>query len=93
LSYRDLVALMNERGIGLAHKTLLRWVQHYTPEFEKRWKRYAGRWVAPDGWMRRTFGSKGEWLYLYRAVDKAGKTVDFLLEPEAGRECRQSVLA
>ena len=35
LSYRDLVA-MAERGIDLAHTTILRWVQHYTPEFEKR---------------------------------------------------------
>ena len=40
LSFRDLVARMAERGIGMAH-TILRWVQHYTPEFEKRWKRFA----------------------------------------------------
>jgi transposase-like protein len=46
LSYRDLVAIMGERGIFLAHSTILRWVQHYTPEFEKRWRR---RWVAPGG--------------------------------------------
>ena len=36
LSYRDLVSMMSERGIRLAHTTILRWVQHYTPEFEKR---------------------------------------------------------
>ena len=41
LSYRDLVAMMAERGIDLAHKMILRWVQHYTLEFEKRWKRSA----------------------------------------------------
>ena len=41
LSYRDLVSMMSERGIRLAHTTILRWVQHYTPDFEKRWKRYA----------------------------------------------------
>src|SRR6516225_6501269 len=41
LRYRDLVAIMGERGIFLAHSTILRWVQHYTPEFEKRWRRYA----------------------------------------------------
>ena len=40
LSYRDLVALMGERGIHLAHTTILRWVQHDALEFEKRWKRY-----------------------------------------------------
>jgi transposase-like protein len=33
--------MMNERGICLAHTTILRWVQHYTPEFTKRWQRYA----------------------------------------------------
>ena len=33
LSYRDLVAMMSERGIGMAHSTILRWIQHYTPEF------------------------------------------------------------
>ena len=40
LSYRNLVAMMGERGIGLAHTTGLRWGQHYTQEFEKRWNRY-----------------------------------------------------
>src|SRR5579863_5317643 len=39
LSYRDLVAMMGERGIDLAHTTILR----YTPEFEKRWNRFARR--------------------------------------------------
>ena len=77
LSYRDLVAMMSERSIDLAHTTILRWVQHYTPEFEKRWKRYAhsvgGSWRIDETYIR----VKGEWMYLYRAVDKAGKTVDF----------------
>jgi hypothetical protein len=41
LSYRDLVAMMGERGVGIAHTTILRWVQHYAPEFEKRWSRFA----------------------------------------------------
>jgi hypothetical protein len=41
LSYRDLVAMMGERGIDLAHTTILRWVQHYSPEFQKRWNRFA----------------------------------------------------
>ena len=77
LSYRDLVTMMSERGIDLAHTTILRWVQHYTPEFEKLWNRYArsvGRsWRCDETYIK----VKGEWMYLYRAVDKAGKTVDF----------------
>src|ERR1700692_594511 len=60
LSYRDLVAMMGERGIDLAHATILRRVQDYTPEFERRWKRFArsvgGSWRMDEtyiGWMRR----------------------------------------
>ena len=79
LSYRDLVTMMGERGIAMAHTTILRWVQHYSPEFEKRWKRYArsvgGSWRMDETYVR----VRGEWMYLYRAVDKIGKTVDFFL--------------
>jgi transposase-like protein len=79
LSYRDLVAMMNERSIDLAHTTILRWVQHYSPEFEKRWKRYVrsvgGSWRMDETYVK----VRGAWVYLYRAVDKAGKTVDFYL--------------
>ena len=79
LSYRDLVALMAERGIGLAHTTILRWVQRYVPEFEKRWNHYAravsGSWRCDETYIK----VKGRWTYLYRAVDKHGRTVDFLL--------------
>jgi transposase-like protein len=84
--------MMGKRGIDLAHATILRWVQHYALEFEKRWKRYVrsvgGSWRTDEMYAR----VKGEWMYLYRAVDKAGKTVDFLPEPEGGRECRQGLL-
>jgi transposase-like protein len=41
LSSRDLVEIMSERSIALAHTTILRWVQRYVPRFEKPWKRYA----------------------------------------------------
>ena len=41
LSSRDLVQMMAERGVALAHTTILRWVQRYVPDFEKRWSRYA----------------------------------------------------
>ncbi len=79
LSYRDLVTMMGERGIVMAHTTILRWVQHYSPEFERRWRRYArsvgGSWRMDETYVR----VKGEWMYLYRAVDKIGKSVDFYL--------------
>lgn len=79
LSYRDLRHMMAERGISLAHTTILRWVQRYVPEFEKKWNgfaRPAGRsWRVDETYIR----VRGEWKYLYRAVDKQGSTVDFLL--------------
>ena len=52
LSLRDLVIMMADRGIRLTHTTILRWVQHYLPEFEKRWNRYArpvGGWRHQAG--------------------------------------------
>ena len=79
LSFRDLVEMMPERGIELAHTTIMRWIQRYVPEFEKRWNRFAckaGRsWRVDETYVK----IKGCWTYLYRAVDSAGKAVDFLL--------------
>jgi transposase-like protein len=79
LSSRDLVQMMSERGIPLAHTTILRWVQRYVPEFEKRWSQYArpvgGSWRCDETYIK----VRGRWAYLYRAVDKQGRTVDFLL--------------
>jgi transposase-like protein len=79
LSYRDLVELMAERGVDVSHTTILRWVQHYVPEFAKRWSRYARpvgtSWRVDETYIR----VGGRWTYLYRAVDKRGLTVDFLL--------------
>src|SRR5262245_35510609 len=71
--------MMSERGIALAHTTILRCVQRYVPEFEKRWNRYArpvnGSWRCDETYIK----VRGRWTYLYRAVDKYGRTVDFLL--------------
>jgi DDE domain len=70
LSYRDLRDMMAERGIDLAHTTILRWVQHYVPEFDKKWNRFA-RPVGTSWRMDETYiRVRGEWKYLYRAVDQ-----------------------
>jgi transposase-like protein len=84
LSYRDLVQMMAERGIELAPSTIYRWVQHLVAEFEKRWNRFAKPvgtpWRADETYVL----VKGCWHYLYRAVDKQGRTVDFLLRKDRG---------
>src|SRR5882672_3153638 len=78
LSLRDLEEMMAERAIGVDHSTVHRWVIKLVPLFEKtfrRHKRPVGKsWRIDETYIR----VKGQWRYLYRAVDKAGKTIDFL---------------
>ncbi len=84
LSYRDLVEMMAERGVQVAHTTILRWVLRYAPEYEKRWNRFA-RPVGTSWRVDETYVSiRGRWHYLYRAVDKHGKTIDFFLRRDRG---------
>ncbi len=79
LSYRHVEELMEERGVPVDHATIQRWVVKYSPLLEEAFhRRKRPVWVS---WrMDETYiRVKGQWYYLYRAVDKTGQTIDFLL--------------
>ncbi len=81
LSYRDLEEMMLERGLHVDHTTIYRWVQHYAPELEKRCRSHLK--ATNDSWrVDETYIKvKKEWVYLYRAVDSQGNTLEFFLSP------------
>jgi hypothetical protein len=85
LSYRDLVALMAEWGVHVNHTTIMRWVHRYVPEYEKRWNRRAkpvgSSWRVDETYIR----TQPKTGYLYRAVDKQGKTVESLFQTQRNR--------
>ena len=79
LSYRDIEELFLERGLEVDHSTLNRWVLAYAPLIEKRLRQFR----RPHGGSVRIDETyikvRGQWRYLYRAIDKHGTSVDFLL--------------
>ena len=79
LSLRNLEEIMAERGVIVDHATLHRWVIRVVPLLDKVFRRYkrrpGNRWRMDETYIR----VKGQWKYLYRAVDTDGQTIDFLL--------------
>ena len=90
LSYRDLTAMMAERDVIVSHTTIMRWVLRYVPEYERRWARFA----KPPGSSWRVdetaIAVRGGWHYLFRGVDKAGKSVGSLLCNDRDMESAQA---
>jgi putative transposase len=86
ISYRQLEKMMEERGIEVDHSTLNRWVVRYIPlldqQFRARKRPVGASWRLDETYVK----VKGSWKYLYRAVDKAGATVDFLLTAHRDRK-------
>jgi len=79
ISYRDLELMLADRGVGVDHTTIFRWIQAYAPELEKRIRPHLrasnGAWRVDETYVK----VKGRWTYLYRAIDSRGRTIDFLL--------------
>ena len=84
LSYRDLVAILGERGLSISHTTILRWVVRYADTCEKRWRRFersvGGGWRVDETFIK----IRGQLMYLYRAVAGQGKTVEVYLSRTRG---------
>ena len=92
LSFRDLVEMMAERGISLAHTTIMRWIVRYVPEFEKRWNRFAcqagASWRVDETYVK----IKGRWTYLPRCR-QARTDGGFSAARQAGRRRCESVFS
>jgi putative transposase len=92
LSTRHVEELIEERGVELDHATISRWVIKYSPQLEEAFHRRKRQvWVS---WrMDETYSKvKGQWRYLYRAVDKYGCTIDFLLTKERDEQAAKRFL-
>jgi putative transposase len=78
LSLRDLEEVMAERGLNVDHSTIHRWVIHFSPEllerFNRRKRTVTGKWHLDETYIK----VRGRWMYLYRAIDSVGDTVEFL---------------
>jgi transposase-like protein len=92
ISYRQLEEMMKERGVEVDHSSLNRWVLKYTPQLEKVFRQckrpVGGSWRMDETYIN----VKGKWKYLYRAVDKAGDTIDFLLTAKRDRKAAMRFL-
>src|SRR6201997_1144162 len=93
LSYRDVEELLAERGISVDHVTLWRWVQRYAPEIQRqlrpRLRPTNDSWRVDETYIR----VKGKWVYLYRAVDSSGATIEFILSAERDAAAAERFLA
>jgi putative transposase len=90
LSYRDIEELCELRGLAIDHATLQRWVIKFASllysKFRNRKKVVNSSWRMDETYIK----VKGQWMYLYRAVDKYGATIDFLLKAKRDTQAAKS---
>src|SRR5512139_308099 len=93
LSYRNLEEMMAERGVEVDHSNLYRWVQKFTPPLEAAFRKGKKGTVGTSWRMDETYIKlKGQCKYLYRAVDKEGQTIDFLLTAHRDKKAARRFL-
>jgi transposase-like protein len=88
-----LVEMMQERGLKITHTTIMRWVHQYSPILDQRIRKHLKS--TNDSWrMDETYLKiKGKNAYLYRAVDSAGNTVDFLVSEHRDKDAAKKFFA
>jgi transposase-like protein len=91
LSYRNLEEMMAERGVEVDHSTINRWVLKFAPELDQRLRPHLSLTNDSCRVDETYLEVKGKWKYLYRAVNSAGNTLDFLLSALARREGSRKV--
>ncbi|MBJ8031642.1 IS6 family transposase [Bacillus cereus group sp. N21] len=86
LSFRNLMEMMEERGLSFAHTTIMRWVHQYGPQLEEKVRQHLkstnDSWEVDETYIK----VKGQWMYLYRAVDSEGNTIDFYLSKSRDKQ-------
>ena len=96
LSYRDMEEIMQERGLTVDHSTIFRWVQRYAPEINKRIRPHL-KMSGASFRIDETYVKVGrDWRYLYRALDKEGNTIEFMLSAKrdisAAKRCFKKMM-
>ncbi|PFH73732.1 IS6 family transposase [Bacillus nitratireducens] len=86
LSIRNLMEMMEERGLSIAHTTIMRWVHQYGPQLEEKVRHHLkptnDSWRVDETYIK----IKAQWMYLYRAVDSEGYTIDFYLSQSRDKQ-------
>ena len=93
ISYRQLEEMMAERGVVVDHTTIWRWIQRYAPQLEKEVRWYQGHTGGSWRVDETCILVNGEWKWLFRAVDKQGRTVNFLLTHRRNAKAARRFLA